>query len=338
MSNRVTLADVADRAGVSKTAVSLILNDRPGSRLSQELATRVRAAAAELNYRPNPAARSLRLGKTQIVGFISDDVTITRYASAMIRGALDVAQHHDHTVLIAETGSDPDRRNQAVEAILDRRPDGLVFGLMGAKEIDVPDITNGVPIVMLNGASSAKHPSLVPAEFEAGARIAELLVQAGHRRIGIVGYPPPVLFDHRVSLTVGDRLAGIQAVLDRQEIPLAATIEHQHWEPRHGYQAAQQILDSHPEVTALICMNDRLSFGAYQAIQEHGLKVPDDISIASFDDDELATYLRPQLTTARIPYEEMGRQAMEMVLANNSAHLHRLVPMPLQIRDSVRMI
>ena len=139
MPNRVTLADVAERAGVSKTAVSLILNDRPGSRLSEELATRVRAAAAELNYRPNPAARSLRLGKTQIVGFISDDVSITRYASAMIRGALDVAQHHDHTVLIAETGSDPERRNQAVEAILDRRPDGLVFGLMGAKEIDVPD-------------------------------------------------------------------------------------------------------------------------------------------------------------------------------------------------------
>jgi LacI family transcriptional regulator len=337
MPDRVTLADVAERAGVSKTAVSLILNDRPGSRLSEEVAIRVRAAAAELNYRPNPAARSLRLGKTQIVGFISDDVTITGYASAMIRGALDVAQHHDHTVLIAETGSDPERRNQAVEAILDRRPDGLVFGLMGAKEIDVPD-TNGVPIVMLNGASSAKHPSVVPAEFEAGAKIAELLVQSGHRRIGIVGYPPPGLFDHRISLTVGERLAGIQAVLDREEIPVAAKVEHQFWEPRHGYQAAQQILDTQSEITALICMNDRLSFGAYQAIQEHGLKVPDDISIASFDDDELATYLRPQLTTARIPYEEMGRQAMEMVLTHSSGHLHRLLPMPLQIRNSVRTI
>ncbi len=194
MPDRVTLADVAERAGVSKTAVSLILNDRPGSRLSQELATRVRAAAAELNYRPNPAARSLRLGKTEIVGFVSDEVSITRYASAMIRGALDVAQQRDHTVLIAETGSDPERREQAVQAILDRRPDGLIFGLMGAKEIDVPE-TNGIPVVVLNGSSSANHRSVVPAEFEAGTQIAELLVDAGHRRIGIIGYPPLVLFD-----------------------------------------------------------------------------------------------------------------------------------------------
>lgn len=82
----VTLADVASLAGVSSTAASLVLNDRPGSRLSADAAARIRAAAEQLNYRPNPAARSLRLGKTQTVAFLSDDVTVTRYASAMIRG------------------------------------------------------------------------------------------------------------------------------------------------------------------------------------------------------------------------------------------------------------
>lgn len=338
MPNRVTLADVAHRAGVSKTAVSLILNDRPGSRLSQELAIRVRAAAAELNYRPNPAARSLRLGKTQIVGFVSDEVSITRYASAMIRGALDVAQHHDHTVLIAETGSDPERREQAVQAILDRRPDGLIFGLMGAKEIDVPD-TNGSPVVMLNGISSANHRSVIPAEYEAGTQIAQLLVQAGHRRIGIIGYPPPVLFNPRVSATISDRLAGIHAVLARAKISVAAKVEHHIWEPHHGYQAAQQILDSQSDMTGLICMNDRLAFGAYQAVQERSLKVPDDISIVSFDDDEIASYLRPQLTTARIPYEQMGRDAMTMLLNPEQCSVHqRMVPMPVQQRASLRTV
>src|SRR3712207_305820 len=189
MTTRVTLAQVAERAGVSKTAVSLVLNDRPGSRLSKELADRVREAAAELNYRPNRAARSLRLGKTEIVGFISDDVTITRYASAMIRGALDVAQQHNHTVLIAETGSEPRRREEAVHAMLDRRPDGLIFGLMGAKRIDVPRATSGLPVVILNGSSSsASHPSVKPAEYAAGSQIADLVIQAGHRRIAIVGY------------------------------------------------------------------------------------------------------------------------------------------------------
>jgi LacI family transcriptional regulator len=339
MSKRVTLADVAQRAGVSKTAASLILNNRPGSRLSDEAVARVRDAAAELHYRPNPSARSLRLGKTEIVGFISDEVSITRYASAMIRGALDVAQHYDHTVLIAESGSDPDRRAQAVQAMLDRRPDGLIFGLMGAKEIDVSEITNGVPIVILNGSSSAKHRSVVPAEFEAGTQIAEVLVHAGHRRIGIVGYPPPMLFDPRISSTISERLAGIQAALDRAGITLAAKVEHHLWEPHHGFQATHHILDNQPEITGLICMNDRLSFGAYQAIQERGLKVPDDISIVSFDDDEIASYLRPQLTTARIPYEQMGRDAMTMLLDPAASSVQqRMVPMPLQQRASLRTL
>lgn len=339
MTKRVTLADVADRAGVSPTAVSLVLNNRPGSRLSDQVVKRIRAAAAELKYRPNPAARTLRMGKTQIVGFISDDVTITRYASAMIRGALDVAEQYDHTVLIAETGSNPERREDAVQAMLDRRPDGLVFGMMGAKQIDVPEATNGVPLVMLNGCSSAKHSSVIPAEFQAGASIAEHLVEAGHRRIAIVGQPPPVLFEPAISSTIKDRFAGIQAVLDRAGITPVDKVEHRYWEPQHGRTATQQILDRHPEITALICMNDRLSFGAYQAIQERGLRVPDDISIASFDDDELASYLRPQLTTARIPYEQMGREAMSMLLDSSAPHpQHRVVPMPVQYRGSVRAL
>ena len=91
MPKRVTLADVAEQAGVSPTAVSLVLNNRPGSRLSPDTADRIRQVADELGYRPNRAAQSLRLGKTRTIGLLSDDVTVTRYASAMIRGALDVA-------------------------------------------------------------------------------------------------------------------------------------------------------------------------------------------------------------------------------------------------------
>jgi LacI family transcriptional regulator len=192
---------------------------------------------------------------------------------------------------------------------------------------------------MLNGSSSAKHPSVIPAEYEAGMQIAQHVVQAGHRQIGIVGYPPPMLFNPEISSTISHRLAGIQTILDRAGITLADKVEHHLWEPHHGHEATQHILDRHPEITALICMNDRLSFGAYQAIQERGLRVPDDISIASFDDDELASYLRPQLTTARIPYEQMGREAMAMLLDTNTpGSQDRMVPMPLQYRASVRTL
>ncbi|MGB4270911.1 MAG: LacI family DNA-binding transcriptional regulator, partial [Propionicimonas sp.] len=140
MTKRVKLADVAKLSGVSTTTVSMVLNDRPNTRLSEETAQRVRAAAAQLNYRPNPAARGLRVGKTATVGFVSDEVTVTRYASAMIRGLLDVAEQRQHTVLIAESGNRPDQVAQALDAMLDRRADGIVFGLMGAKRITVPEV------------------------------------------------------------------------------------------------------------------------------------------------------------------------------------------------------
>ena len=337
MTRRVTMADVAERAGVSKTAVSLVLNDRPGSRLSAEVADRVRAAAAELDYRPNPAARTLRNGTSQTVGFISDEVTITRYASAMIRGALDVAAQHEHTVLIAETGTNPERRDRAVQTMLNQQPDGLVFGLMRARQIDVPETPRDLPIIILNGISSADHPCVLPAEFTAGSQVAETLVDAGHEHIGLIGFPPAAADDPRVSATIGDRLAGIRAVLAGAGLTMAVEATTLEWEPQYGHRAAHQILDDYPEVTALLCMNDRLALGAYQALQERGRRIPGDVSVVSFDDDEIAGYLRPKLTTARIPYERMGREAMTMLLERDGDRPHRrTVAMPLQHRESVR--
>lgn len=336
MTKRVTLADVAELAGVSKTAVSLVLNDRPGTRLSEDVAGRVRAAAAELDYRPNPAARTLRKGTSQIVGFISDEVTITRYASAMIRGALDVAQQHEHTVLIAETGINRERRDRAVQTMLDQRPDGLVFGLMRARQIEVPRMPADVPVVILNGVSSADHPSVLPAEFSAGSEVAETLLAAGHRRIGLIGADSADALDPRVSSTISDRIAGIRTVLARANVPVVGAGAGLDWEPQLGYFATHQILDDHPQLTGLICMNDRLAFGSYQALYEGGRQIPEDVSVVSFDDEEIASYLRPQLTTARIPYEEMGREAMGMLLDRASDRsLPRRVAMPVQHRGSV---
>lgn len=337
MPKRVTLADVAERAGVSKTAVSLILNNRPGTRLSADAAQRVRAAARELSYRPNPAARSLRMGKTRTVGFISNDVAITRYASAMIRGALDVADFYDHTVLIAEIGSSGERMSAALEAMVDRQADAIIFGSMAAHLIDVPAVPSDVPVVLLNAASTKSHATVLPAEHQAGYEVTQHLIDHGHRRIGLIGNSRRLRTRRRLSATIGQRFAGIHQALADAGLELTATIDEDAWEPDRGYQATQRLLDGEP-ITALITLNDRLAFGAYQAAGEQGLRIPDDISIASFDDDVIAGYLRPGLTTARIPFEQMGRQAMEIVLGVPGGRQHRLVSMPLQIRSSVRRI
>ena len=336
MVKRATLADVARRAGVSKTAVSLILNERPGSRLSADAVARVQEAASELNYRPSHAARSLRIGKTRTVGFISDEVTVTRYASAMIKGALDAADQSQHTVLIAETAGSPERTANAIDAMADGRTDGMIFASMRAHEIDLPKVPPELPVVLLNVTSANRHASVLPAERDAGYQITRLLLNHGHRRIALIGRIPSAINKPRLSATIGSRFAGIYQALAEAGIELVAQIDEDQWEPQRGYLATQELLRTGAELTALICLNDRLAFGAYQVFAEQGIRIPNDISIASFDDDVIASYLRPALTTAQIPYEQMGRKAMTMVLSGDTAGEQRLVPMPLQLRASIR--
>lgn len=334
MAKRATLTDVARLAGLSPTTVSMVLNERPNSRLSEDAAERVRAAAAKLNYRPNPAARGLRLGKTRTVGFISDEVTITRYASAMIRGLLEVAEERDHTVLISESGRRADRIASALELMLDRQADGIVFGLMGAKQIDVPVIAD-VPVVLSNARSASGLPCVLPDEFRAGFDAAHYLLERGHRRIAFIGRSEALL-DPVLSVTIGARYAGLDAALAESGIEFVHQVDGRFWEPDLGYAGAQEVFQR-TEVTAIIAANDRVAFGVYQAAQERGLRIPDDLSVVSFDDEYLASYLRPQLTTMQIPYLDMGRVAMELVL-DGDAPAETLVPMPLQERGSVRAL
>lgn len=332
---RATLADVAKLSGMSVTAVSLVLNNRPGSRLSDEARDRIKKAATELDYRPNPAARSLRVGRTSTVGFLSDDVTVTRYASAMIRGALDVAEEFDHTVLIAETGSDPAKLAKAAEVLVDRQPDGVVIALMGSKELDVPKALKGLPVVVLNGRSREDHPSVLRDERTAGYEVANHLIRMGHRRIALIGDDHALRTDPSISVSIGDRFEGLERAMSEAGIDFVARGFYDDWEPNAGYEGLAELLDAGHEFTALVALNDRVAFGVYQQAQARGLSIPDDLSVISFDDDVISTYVRPALTTARIPYEFMGRRAMHMLLSGAEDSHHEFVRMPLQLRDSV---
>ncbi|MDN4599108.1 LacI family DNA-binding transcriptional regulator [Leifsonia virtsii] len=338
MADRVTIADVAAKAGLSKSAVSLILNDRPGTRLSPETAERVRRIAEELNYRPNPAARTLFFGKAPMIGFVSDDVTLTRYASAMIRGLLDVAEDREHTVLIAETGHHPERLGGVLDAMVDRRAAGLVFGSMAARQVELPPLPDDIPVVMLNATTTTDYPVVLPDERAAGAAMAQLLIDAGHRRIGLIGRISPEILPPEESVTILDRFAGIDGVLAENDIELVADLHERHWEPEAGYRMARELIEDGLGITGLICLNDNLAFGVYQAFQEAGVRIPDDVSIVSFDDDVLASILRPALSTARIPYEQMGRKAMELALAGDTTPARHLIPMPVVQRQSVKAV
>lgn len=330
---RPTLADVAELSGMSKTAVSLVLNDRPGSRLSLDAAERIRAAALTLGYKPNPAAQSLRLGKTRSVGFISDEVTLTRYASGMIKGVLDAARDLKHTVLMAETAGDIASVDVAMESMLDRRVDGIIVGLMGARMVDLPHPSRDIPMVIVNGCTPSGVPSVLPDEHAAGRAVATELLEAGHKRIGIIGHLPNVVQDLRKSVTIGARFAGIEEVFrDAGVQPISVELEE--WSPAVGRAEALRMLEAHPDITALLAGNDNVAFGIYQALAELRLAVPTDMAVISFDDEELAGYLHPGLTTARLPYETMARIGVEMILGQRDL-MDVKVPMPLIRRHSL---
>jgi LacI family transcriptional regulator len=262
-------------------------------------------------------------------------VIITRYASAMITGALDIAHATDHTLLISEANGDPTRMAEAVEATLDRRADGMIFALMSARLVELPPLPAGLKVVLLNATGSKGEPAVLPAEYEAGFGIAAELLEAGHREIAIVGHPPDHWLRALRTVTVGTRLNGIRAAFQQAAVQPALRLDAEDWEPEVGYDLARRVLTSAPQVTALLCLNDRLAFGAYQALQEAGVAVPAEMSVASFDDDELAHYLRPGLTTAGIPYRDMGRRAMRMLLDGETPEAPVQLPMPIRRRGSV---
>jgi len=344
---RVTLAEVARRAGVSQTTASFVLSGRREEmRISAQVEARVLRAARETGYRPNVVSRSLRTGTTHTIGFVSDTVATTPFAGHLIWGALDAAREHDHLLLIAETEGDPELEKELIEAMQDRRVDGIVLASMYTRKVAVHDSLLDGRSVLLNAVPSgpSKIPCVLPDETEAGRTAARALLDAGHiEGIYLIGTDPKTNRVPRDSLAAAERLHGIKEVMAGAGVQLAGGVPRPHWQPTDGYEAVVKVLKQEPAPRALICFNDRLSVGAYQALQEAGVKVPDEVSIVSFDDEPVASWLRPQLTTIALPHYELGRKAIEVLLSEEmqpsgqNAQSH-LVSMPLRERDSVRRL
>src|SRR5690348_8073402 len=177
---RVTLADVARRAGVSQTAASFVLTGRREEmRISIDVETRVLQAARETGYRPNIVSRSLRTGTTHTLGFISDTVATTPFAGNLIKGALEAARDRGHLLLIAETEGDPLLEQELLEAMVDRQVDGIVLASMYTRRLAVPKLLKSRAAVLLNAVPARPAPviSVIPDELTAGRTAAETLIK-----------------------------------------------------------------------------------------------------------------------------------------------------------------
>jgi LacI family transcriptional regulator len=330
---RITLLEVAQRAGVSRTTASFVLAGRRDMRISEAARQRVLAAASELEYRPNLMARGLRTRTTGTIGLISDMLATEQYAGRMIYGVHTAAVEHQRLLYVGETGGDPAVQDRLVADFRARQVDGFVYATTYTREVRIPQALKGHPLVLLNcTAPGLRAPAVIPDELDAGRTVARELLAAGHRSgIHLVGEPSPDRFADR------ERRRGIEETLAAAGAALAGTLACAWW-PESAHAAVCALLAGGARPSALICLNDRIALGAYQALQEAGLAVPADVSVVSFDDSDLASWLRPGLTSAALPHHDLGRRAVETLLAVHSgcggARVERL-PMPLRRRESV---
>jgi len=328
---RTTLADVARAAGVSKATASRVLGGS-ADRVSDDLRQRVLAAAADLDYVPNPHAQALAKATSPLVALIVHDVA-DPYFSEIARGALEAAAESDRLVMICNTFRNPDRelaylramRAQRVQAVLvaGTSRSGLEIGSEFSAELDAYRAEGGHVAVMIGGRG---YPAVVPDDRGGGRLVGEHLLELEHRHMGVVAGPSGVGSVH-------DRLAGFTGALDEADAPEPFVV-HSDFTRRGGAAAVDEILAARPETTAIFAHNDLMAVGVIRRLVAAGRRVPDDVSVVGFDDMPLAEDLQPPLTTVRVPLEELGAEAMRLALNGASADETRLFETTLVVRGS----
>jgi len=307
---RIGIRQVAAEAGVSMTTVSHVLNEVPHAQVREETRQRVVEVAERLGYRPNRMARSLRTRRTGTIGLISDSIATTPYAGQMILGAQRAAQERGYTLVLFNTEDDPEVEERELQALLEYQVDGILYAKMYHRVVAVPSVLDGVPLVLLDAESpDSSAPSVVPDEVAGGRTATDELLGLGHRRIGFLTNVDDV------PATRG-RLQGYQEALAAAGLDfdpdLVVADESETW---GGYRAARQLLAREDRPTALFAYNDRMAMGAFRAAAELGLRIPEDLSVVGFDDQELITLgLFPELTSVALPHFDMGYWAGETLI------------------------
>lgn len=328
MAGRVTLQQVADAAGVSRGTASVILNDRPGARFSPETAARVRAAADALGYRPNRLATALLQGDTQTLALVSADLSTDRFAADLVRGASEGAGRAGQLLFVAQADGLAGPVERLIHRLVDHGVDGFVYAVNSNREVRVPEVLRDQQVVVLNGVPVAgpdgtwpTPPAIAPDDERAGALAGELLRaslgarEPARRRVLLLGrvVRESSADDPLPGIAGALRERGLRADLRAHGVPLAHVACP--WWPAEARSALDEYLTRHPAPGAICALNDRAAIGAYDALRRHGLRVPHDVSIVSFDGSELADWTDPPLSSLRLPYLQMGARAVELLLA-----------------------
>jgi LacI family transcriptional regulator len=304
---RVTLEDVAHKAGVSMMTVSRVINNT--GRISKATRQQVLEVIDRLGYRPNRAARTLVTNQTFLVAFIVPDIT-NPYFSEMFQGVEDVLREENYNVLVANTNETPSREKDVLERLDDTTVDGLIICSSRLPEKDLYHLLESFSaVVAVTRPIPARLGSVVHSDYQPGYRAVmafRYFWELGYRRIGYLRLRH---YDMHVDMAEFRRqLQHIGVALKPEwSIPCAPK-----WQA--GYDAAYSLLQAHPEIQAIVGGNDLVALGALRAAINLGRHVPEDLGIIGADDILLASQVSPPLTTLKTNSYEIGSMAAQLLL------------------------
>jgi len=330
----VRLQDVAEAAGVSIATASRSLSRSPG--VSAEVAERVRAVAEGMGYVANVHARSLAGGASGSVGLLVHEIG-DPYFTEIASGVLRIGTREGLTVQICHTGRDPKQELAQIRTLIANRVGAIIISGSGfvdpahqlAAKADLATYRRMGGRVAVIGRHHLGADAVLPDNRMGGRAVAEHLLGLGHRRIAVAAGSLELT-------TVADRLAGIEEALAAARLSFAKVpVVEATFTRVGGKVAAGEILDRHPDVTAILALNDDMAIGVLSVLRERGIAVPGRISVTGFDDVAVAQDVAPALTTVRLPMADMGEQALLMALKEPSARPRRRhAPYELVVRDS----
>jgi LacI family transcriptional regulator len=301
--------------------------------VSDELRNRVTQAMAELNYRPNGIARSLRRRKTHNIGMIVPDISYPFFAE-VARGVEDAGFELGYNVILCDSDGDPDREVDYLELLQEKKVDGIVFVAAGERSMAVQAlIEQGTRVVVCDRELPGVEADAVVADnMGSGCLAAQHLIGLGHHRIGCIAGP-------RTQGVSEQRLKGYRQALEEHGISAREElVVHSDFRSRGGYEAMRELLALETPPTAVFACNDLMAVGAICAASKMGLRMPGDVAIVGCDDIALASFTNPSLTTVAQPKYAMGTKAVELVvdrIRDESRSPTRLIlPTELVIRDS----
>jgi len=310
---KVVSADVARLAGVSRTTVSLVLNNVPGINISEETRRRVLEATSQLEYYPHAAARSLASRRSGNIGVVlcqsADRLFADMFLMEVLHGIHSVIRPQSFHILL-EAVEEVTAPNAYFELVQSHQIDGLIVSGPRSDDTQLPRIQEkGFPVV-LEGQLPGSNLPQVDVDNVGGAHLAvQHLLSLGHRRIAFISNGPLIYTASR------DRLRGYEAALTVAGLTYdESLVRYGAFSRVSGYEAMKSLLALPDRPTAAFVASDVVAFGALTALHEADVHVPDEMAIVSFDDVRMAAYVTPPLTSLRLPARKLGQTAAEILL------------------------